>query len=218
MTNIKILLTVAAFIFSAQTYAAPTAGAADRLAKQATLITELKAITAEHQSLEKEDNKLAQRWKDLQWGAGENKKQIAKFQAEVTDFNQARAAYEQGAASHNARCSGTFKDGNHVAACNREMEQGRARKQQLIATGNHLDSMRNLINESIRVNTEETQKVFAQHKANEARRNELAAKHAVLLAQLKLIQSEVDKCKAAITGATREKMHDVCGSMFDGNK
>ena len=40
----------------------------------------------------------------------------------------------------------------------------------------------------------------------------------MLLAQLKLIQSEVDKCKAAITGATMEKMHDVCGSMFDGNK
>ncbi len=218
MTNIKIVLTAIAFLFSAQTYAAPTAGAADRLAKQATLITELKAITAEHQTLEKEDNKLAQRWKDLQWGAGENKKQIAKFNTEVADFKQATAAYEQDRANHSSRCAGTFKDGNHVAACNREADQGRARKQQLVAKANHLDSMRNLINESIRVNTEETQKVFALHKANEARRNELAAKHAVLLAQLKLIQSEVDKCKAAITGATMEKMHEVCGAMFDGNK
>lgn len=218
MTNIKILLTVAAFIFSAQTYAAPNAGAADRLAKQATLITELKAITAEHQSLLKEDDKLAQRWKDLQWGAGENKKQIAKFNTEAGDFKQAMAAYERDRANHSSRCAGTFNDRNHVAACNREADQGRAHKQQLVATGNHLDSMKKLIVESIRVNTEETQKVFAQHKANEARRNELAAKHAVLLAQLKLIQSEVDKCKAAITGATREKMHDLCGAMFDGNK
>ena len=218
MTSIKIILATIVFLFSTQTFAAPNAGAADRLAKQATLSTELKATTAEHQSLVKEDDKLAQRWKDLQWGAGENKKQIAKFNAEMGDFNQASAAYERDRANHSSRCAGTFKDGNHVAACNREADQGRARKQQLVATGNHLDSMKKLIVESIRVNTEETQKVFAQHKANEARRNELAAKHAVLLAQLKLIQSEVDKCKAAITGATMEKMHDVCGSMFDGNK
>lgn len=218
MTNLRLALAAIALLLSTPVLAAPIAGAAERLAKQTSLITELKTITAEHQSLEKEDNKLAQRWKDLQWGAGENKKQIAKFNTEVADFKQATAAYERDRANHSSRCAGTFKDGNHVAACNREADQGRARKQQLVATANHLDSMKKLITESIRVNTEETQKVFALHKANEARRNELAAKHAVLLAQLKLIQSEVDKCKAAITGATREKMHDVCGSMFDGNK
>ncbi len=218
MTNIKIIFTAIVLLLSTQSFAAPTVDAANRIARQTTLITELKAISEEHQSLMKADEKLAQRWKDLQWGAGENKKQIAKFNTDAAEFEQAMLAYEQGRANHSSRCAGTFRDANHVAACNREADIGRARKQQLVATGNHLNSMKKLITESIRVNTEETQKVFALHKANEARRNELAAKHAVLLAQLKLIQSEVDKCKATITGATREKMHDVCGSMFDGNK
>ena len=78
--------------------------------------------------------------------------------------------------------------------------------------------MQTLLQEAIKNHTEQTEKAWAQHKANVARMDEIRAAVQPMLDRLKAIQAEVDACNATIHNASNEVMHDTCGMMFDGNK
>lgn len=215
----KVLVVMAlAVIGTTHAFAAPKPEAAARLKEQTRIIDEMKALSKEYSALEADEKVLLQRNKDLIWGAEQHKKKLADFETAGRKFDADMAAYTRDMTAHNSRCAGTFESQSYVDACNAEARAGAATKARLIQEGNNLDATAKLLNEMRRVNSEEAQKVFAKHKANVARMDDIAVRHASLRGQLDKIRGEVDKCKNAISSKTREAMHDICGEMFDGNK
>lgn len=214
-------LLVSMFIFFAcapLTHAAPKPKAAARLDEQQRIYDQLTPALKEFESLKKDEELQAKRWDDLKWTDEQLKKQITTHKAEAAEFIESSRRHEAEASAHNARCAGGSTDQSFVNACNAAAATGNANKARLEQQGRHLNEMQALINKAINTQTEETQRVFAKHKANIARMDELRAQVLPLLERLKVIRAETDKCVAAIKGATLEAMHDECGRMFDGNK
>lgn len=189
-----------------------------RIQEQQDLIAQLNKLGDEKKALEADEARLAKRWDDLKWSNEQIKKKVEQYKNDVSQLNQAQAAHEAEAAAHNARCTGTFNDRGFVDACNAAAARGNANKARLESQARSLNQTRDLLNQAIQTQTEETQKVFAAHKAHVARIEEIVAKARPMIERLKAIQAEVDKCKAAIKRGTDENMHDRCGEMFDGNR
>jgi chromosome segregation ATPase len=196
----------------------PNATAAARLAEQQRIINEISPLFSEFQAIQKDEAQVTKKWDDLKWSEAQIKKQINEHEADGARFEQAAADYDARVTTHNARCNGTFDDASFVNACNAEKNAGDAEKARLQAWAKHLNEMKALLNEAITNHTEQTEKTWAQHKANSARMEEIRAAVQPMLNRLEAIQAEVDACDAAIKNASNEVMHDTCGRMFDGNQ
>jgi len=199
-------------------YADLSQSAAARLTEQQQLISKITPFTDEFKQIDKDEAIQTKRWDDLKWSEAQLKKQIDEHKAEGAEFDKASEKFEAARRDHDSRCMGTFSDGAYVAACNKEAEAGDAEARRLGAWGTHLNEMQALLQKAIVNHSEETQKVFAKHKANTARMDEIRATVQPMLDRLKAIQNEVDTCVAAIKNSSDEVMHDTCGRMFDNNK
>lgn len=207
---------VLSLMFAVNVRAAPTA--IERVAEKQKIIAELEPLLEEYKGLEKDEKTLEQRWDDLKWSATQIKKKIDVHEAEFAKHEAESVQYNQAVAAHNSRCTGTFDDHAFVVACNAEMANLNADKARLEQRRGSLNDERSLLNKSIATQTEETEKVFAKHKANAGRMDEIRERANPLIARLKAIDEEVKKCRDAIKSGSNETMHAVCGEMFDGNK
>ena len=213
------------FLCTNYAHAAPkSAIAAARIAEQSKIQQNLEALLNEFKAIEKDEEVLAKRVDDLKWTEGQLKKQIAQHKNRGVELELAIERHNAETIAHNARCEAPSSDEGHVNACNAAAAAGNARKAQLQRDQDHFNKMANLINESIRVQSEETMKVFTKHKANSARMDDIRALAKQMVDRLKVIETEVDACVAAIeedkrrnNDLTRETMHSECGKMFDGN-
>jgi chromosome segregation ATPase len=213
-----IVVLALAVMGTTHAFAAPKPEAAARLGEQAQLMSEMKSLTEEYRALEADEKIQVQRNKDLSWGAEQYKRKLGDFESAGRKFDADVATYNRNLADHNRRCAGAFESQSYVDACNAAARAGAATKAELAQRGDYLNTTGKQLDELRRVTSEESQKVFAKHKANVARMDEVALRHDALLDRLKQIRGEVKKCKDAISSGSREEMHDVCGEMFDGNK
>lgn len=207
-----------AVMITGHAFAAPKPEAAARLGEQAKLAGEMKSLAEEYKALEADEKIQVQRNKDLSWGAEQYKRKLGDFESAGRKFDADAATYDRNLADHNRRCAGTFESQSHVDACNAAARAGAATKAELVQRGAYLNATGKQLDELRRVTSEESLKVFAKHKANVVRMDEVARRHDALLDRLNQIRGEVKKCKDAISSSTPEEMHDVCGEMFDGNK
>ena len=180
----------------------------------------------EYAQLEKTRDGLSKRWDDLKWTADQVAKQVDKYKVERADLDSRMNEQKNVVSSHNSRCSGTFTNPGYVNACNSEADQLDSSSTSLNQENHSMNKTRDLLEQAIQTQSDETMKVAAQDKAAMARETELAEDEQRIINQLTPIEGQVKSCQAAIDAVdanpsnetAKEHMHSVCGSMFDGNK
>jgi len=196
-----------------------------RADESADLTAQLNNLGSEFTALKQAREANLRKKSDLDWAAQQLLPKIHEFQTNRANLNRRMDAQQARIDNHNSRCSGTYEDEGYVNACNAEKSQLDSTSSALMDENNNLETIRNLLQQNVQVHDEEEAKVIAKDERELARMQEIMEMAKPIIARLKEIAMENDGCKEAIhqvdlhpdSTAYKERMHAVCGSMFDGN-
>jgi chromosome segregation ATPase len=183
-----------------------------------SLQADLTQLAAERATLREDYNKLGAEVPKLE----SRKQEIAAADAQLkpTGDNLNRKIE-----AHNKKCTGSFDDDGFVAACNGEKAQIDAESARYKTQRDALQGKLDQLNRDIQ--DHENRRVLMETADEKKRRAALqdVAEIQTILKQLAPTAARNDKCKAAIDEVDKhpgvieylEKMHAVCGQLFDGN-
>ncbi|HXH65017.1 MAG TPA: hypothetical protein VNH42_05850 [Mariprofundaceae bacterium] len=197
-----------------------------RADEQADLTKQLNDLKAQYQSLEADRAHLAQRKSDLKWTAQQLTPKISQYKADRANLDSRMAQQKARVDSHNSRCSGSFTDGNYVNQCNEEASQMNAESASLNNENDSLNQTLDLLKKAVQTQQEQEKLVYDQDKKDYDEQVRIYNLETKILTRLKQIAGQNDSCKEAIAAvdanpnneAAKERMHAVCGAMFDGNR
>ncbi len=194
--------------------------------EERSLLAQLKAYNAEYDQLTAKRAKFAKRASDLRWANDQLEKQIRVYNTKRTDLNGRVDLHLKAIRDHDSRCAGTFDDQGYVDACNSEAHQLNAITRTQKEENDSLNHTRDLLQTAIQTQNEEVDKTVVADKSAMDRQDVIANLARPIVERLKALASSNDLCQEAIAAVDadptsmvkKEKMHAVCGAMFDGNK
>ena len=194
--------------------------------ERSLLIDQLKAYNTEHDQLTAKRAEYSKRLVDLQWAFDQIEKQFRTFKVDRADLDKRMAMQAEKVRIHDARCHGTFASQEYVDTCNFELRQINAVVVAQNVENQSLNKTLSLIKAADETHTEESNKVAAADKTAFDRLNVIVTLARPIVERLKAVKRKNDDCKAAIAAVDadptnmlkKERMHDVCGEMFDGNR
>lgn len=206
--------------------AAASTTVAGVIQEERPLLDHLKAYNLEYNQLTAKRAKLAKRVGELKWANDQLEKQIRVYNAKRIDLNRRVDSHLRAIRDHDSRCAGTFDDPGYVDTCNSEAHQLNATTRTQNEENDSLNHTRDLLQTAIKTQNEEVDKAVVADQAAIDRQNVIAKLAQPIMERLKILSNSNDLCEKAIAAVDinptnmfkKERMHDVCGEMFDGNK
>lgn len=200
--------------------------AAGVIEEERSLLVQLKAYDAEYDALTAKRATFAKRNDDLRWTHEQLEKQIRAYNTDREDLNRRMNLQLGTIRDHDSRCGGTFDDQGYVDACNAEASRLDTITNAQNRENESLNHTRSLLKTAAETQVAETNKLATADQAAADRQNVIAKLAQPIVERLKALEKKNILCRKAIAAVDadptnmlkKERMHDVCGEMFDGNK
>lgn len=194
--------------------------------EERSLLVQLKAYNAEYDALTAKRATFAKRNDDLKWSHEQLEKQIRVYSADREDLSRRMDLQLGTIRNHDSRCGGTFDDQGYVDACNAEARRLDATTNAQNRENDSLNHTRSLLKTAAETQVAETNKLATADQAAANRQNVIANLARPIVERLKALENKNVSCQQAIAAVDadpanmwkKERMHDICGEMFDGNK